>query len=151
MNSVMINDPDAISALLKSSKNIAVVGLSPKQHRASYMVAAYMQAHGYRIIPVNPGYAGELILGECCYPGLIEASSEHAIDIIDCFRNADDISPIAEQAIAISAPCLWMQSGIVNVAAAAALQSAGVFVVMDRCLKIEHQIRLNLFSDTSNR
>lgn len=151
MNPVMINDPDAISALLKSSKNIAVVGLSPKQHRASYMVAAYMQAHGYRIIPINPGYAENLILGEFCYPDLLEASREHSIDIVDCFRNADDIPPIAEQAMTIAATCLWMQSGIVNVAAAAALQSAGVFVVMDRCLKIEHQIRPKLFSDTSNR
>lgn len=151
MNSVNLNDPEAISVLLKASKNIAVVGLSPKRHRASYMVAAYMQAHGYRIIPVNPSYAGEMILGEFCYTSLTEASREHPIDIVDCFRNADDIPPIAEQAKAISASCLWMQSGIVNVDVAAQLQSAGVFVVMERCLKIEHQIRSSHLSDISNR
>lgn len=150
MNLVTINDPNAISALLNSSKNIAVVGLSPKQHRASYMVAAYMQAYGYRIIPVNPVYAGDMILGELCYPDLIEAAVVNSIDIVDCFRNADDIPPIAEQAKTISAPCLWTQSGIVNANIAAELQAAGMFVVMDRCLKIEHQIRHSHHADKLN-
>jgi len=151
MNTVTLNNPDTISALLNTSKNIAVVGLSPKQHRASYMVAAYMQAHGYRIIPVNPSYAGAMILGEICYSDLIEAAvAVNSIDIVDCFRNADDIPPIAEQAKAISAPCLWMQSGIVNTNVAAELQAAGMFVAMDLCLKIEHQIRHRHHSDRSN-
>ena len=128
----------SIPALLNESKTIAVVGLSPKTHRASYDVAAYIQAHGYRIVPINPCEAGKTILGERCYVNLLEAGKQHQIDIVDCFRNTDDIPPIAEEAIQIAARCLWMQSGIVNDAAALLAEDAGVFVVMDRCLKVEH-------------
>ncbi|MFZ6861927.1 CoA-binding protein [Undibacterium sp. Ji67W] len=125
--------------LFRQTKTIAVVGLSPKTHRASYAVAAYMQAHGYRIIPINPREAGKTILSEGCYADLAEARQHHHIDIVDCFRSADDIPPIAEAAIQIGARCLWMQSGIVNIDAARSAHEAGLQVVMDRCLKIEHQ------------
>ncbi|MFZ6777616.1 CoA-binding protein [Undibacterium sp. Ji83W] len=133
-----IKQTDLITSILGSSKIIAVVGLSSKTSRPSHGVAAYMQAHGYRIIPVNPREAGNVILGEYCYPDLITAAAEHRIDIVDCFRNAADIPPIVEEAIQIAAPYLWMQSGIVNEAAAARAEAAGIKVVMDRCIKIEH-------------
>ena len=131
-----------IAEILSKSKTIAVVGLSSKTSRASHGVAAYMQAHGYRIVPVNPREAGNIILGEHCYPDLIAAAAEHRIDIIDCFRNAADIPPIVEEAIQIAAPYLWMQSGIVNTEAAASAEAAGIRVVMDRCIKIEHRYRV---------
>ncbi len=137
----MQTQADLIKHMLAHSKIIAVVGLSAKASRPSHGVAAYMQAQGYRIIPVNPREAGASILGEYCYADLLQAAQQHRIDIVDCFRNAADIPPIAEQAIAIQAPYLWMQSGIVNYNAAEMAELAGIKVVMDRCIKIEHRIR----------
>lgn len=135
-----------IPELLASSKTIAVVGLSPKIHRASYEVAAYMQAHGYRIVPVNPSHAGKLILGEECYASLQEAAQVvKQIDIVDCFRKAEDIMPIADAAIEIGARCLWMQLGIVNEIAAQKAHAAGITVVMNHCLKIEHSKKPSLY------
>lgn len=130
-------NPEHLSQLLAVSRVIAVVGLSPKPHRTSYTVAAYLQQQGYRIIPVNPREAGKRILGELCYASLTEASQEHKIDIVDCFRNAEDIPPIADETIAAGIPCLWMQSGIINQDAAEKARRAGIYVVMDQCLKIE--------------
>ena len=131
---------ESIPQLLSAARTIAVVGLSSKPERASYQVAAYLQQHGHRIIPVNPTYAGQSILGEHCYATLAQVAKEHGvIDIVDCFRKAEDILPIAEQALAIGARCLWMQLGIVNEDAARLAQKAGMLVVMDHCLKIEHQ------------
>jgi predicted CoA-binding protein len=129
----------SISELLSAARTIAVVGLSVKPERASHGVAVYMQQHGHRIIPVNPTYAGQSILGEHCYATLTQASKEHGVvDIVDCFRKSQDILPVAEEAAAIGARCLWMQLGIVNEEAARLAQRAGMMVVMDRCLKIEH-------------
>ena len=131
---------ESIPQLLSAARTIAVVGLSSKPERASYQVAAYLQQHGHRIIPVNPTYAGQSILGEHCYATLAQVAKEHGvIDIVDCFRKSEDILPIAEQALAIGARCLWMQLGIVNEDAAKLAQKAGMLVVMDHCLKIEHQ------------
>ncbi len=128
-----------IAELLAGSKTIAVVGLSPKIHRDSYEVAAYLQAHGYRVVPVNPSHAGKLILGEQCYASLQDAAfAVNQIDIVDCFRKAEDIVPIADAAIEIGARCLWMQLGIVNEEAAQKARAADITVVMDHCLKIEH-------------
>lgn len=128
-----------ISELLANTKTIAVVGLSPKTHRASYEVAAYLQAHGYRILPINPSHAGKLILGEQCFASLQEAAQAvKQIDIVDCFRKSEDIMPIAEETIEIGARCLWMQLGIVNEEAANKARAAGITVVMNHCLKIEH-------------
>ena len=132
-----------IPSLLSQCRTIAVVGLSAKSNRPSHEVAQYMQAHGYRIIPVNPMYAGTRILGEHCYSTLVEAASAVAkeggkIDLVDCFRKSDAIAPIADEAIAIGARCLWMQLGVINEEAAAKAAAAGLAVVMDRCIKIEH-------------
>src|SRR4051794_20974013 len=134
----MSEDTDATLQLLSDSHVIAVVGLSANVHRPSHEVAAYMQAHGYRIIPVNPAYAGTRILGEYCHATLTEAAAALAkenlkMDIVDCFRRPDAIVPIADEAIAIGARCLWMQLGVVNEPAAAKAKAAGLMVVMDRC------------------
>lgn len=123
-------------------KIIAVVGLSNRDDRPSYQVAAYLQAHGYRIIGVNPAYAGQAILNETCYASLEDAATalkaqDLQIDIVDCFRRAPDIGPIADEAIRIGARCLWMQVGIVNEVAAIKARAAGLVVVMDLCTKVE--------------
>ncbi|MEO8839016.1 MAG: CoA-binding protein [Herbaspirillum sp.] len=123
---------------------IAVVGLSMKPDRPSHEVAAYMQHHGYRVVPVNPMYAGTYILNEPCYATLPEAAAalklqDQRIDIVDCFRKSSAIGPIADEAIAIGAPCLWLQLGVINQAAADKASAAGIQVIMDRCIKIEHR------------
>lgn len=120
---------------LTQCRTIAVVGLSPKTHRDSHEVARYMQRQGYRIVPVNP--AAQEILGERCYPSLREAAQHARIDLVNAFRNAADIPPIAEDAIAIGAKALWLQLGIVHDAATERARTAGLVVVQDRCLKIE--------------
>lgn len=133
-----------IAQILKDSKTIAVVGLSNKPERASYGVADYLQQQGYRIIPVNPAYEGQEILGERVYADLQAAADALAasgtrIDIVDCFRKSEDIPPLARDAIAIRAGCLWMQLEIENQAAADLARAAGLDVVMNHCLKIEHR------------
>ncbi|MGE0331742.1 MAG: CoA-binding protein [Ramlibacter sp.] len=122
--------------ILGTCKTIAVVGLSPQWHRPSFFAAKYMQSHGYRIVPVNP--AATDILGERCYPSVTAAAQHHAIDMVDCFRKSADIPPIADEAIAIGAKCLWLQLGVIHEAAAQKARDAGLDVVMDRCVKIEH-------------
>lgn len=144
----MSRTPDTISTLrniLGSCHTIAVVGLSPQWHRPSYFAAKYMQAHGYRIVPVNPVVAreGGRILGEPCYASLSDAEQAIAaqggrIDMVDCFRKSEDIAPLAEEAIAIGARCLWLQLGVVNEAAAQRAEDAGLQVIQNRCVKIEH-------------
>ena len=128
-----------LSQILRTSQTIAVVGLSPKENRPSNMVARYLMEAGYRVVPVNPGQTE--ILGEKCYPDL--TSIPHAVDIVDIFRRPADIPPIVEEAIAIGAKTIWMQLGIRNDEAAARAKAAGLQVVMDRCLKVDHSILLN--------
>ena len=123
----MLRTPDTISTLrhlLTACRTIAVVGLSPQWHRPSYFAAKYMQAHGYRIVPVNPLVAreGGQILGETAYASVTEAAAALAaqgqkIDMVDCFRKSEDIPPLADEAIAIGARCLWLQLGVFNEAA----------------------------------
>ena len=132
-----------IRQILHDARTIAVVGLSRKPERASLGVATYLQAQGYRIVPVNPTYAGQEILGEKVFAGLREAAEALAadgirIDVVDCFRKSEDILPIARDAVAIHAGCLWMQLGIENQAAADLASAAGLDVVMNHCMKIEH-------------
>lgn len=127
--------------ILGTCRTLAVVGLSPQWHRPSFFAAKYMQAHGYRIVPVNPG--AQEILGERCHPSVTAAAEALAaqgvrIDMVDCFRRSEDIPPIAQEAIDIGARCLWLQLGVVNEDAAAKAGAAGLEVVMDRCVKIEH-------------
>ncbi|MGX9217060.1 CoA-binding protein [Massilia varians] len=134
----------SIAQILNDSKTIAIVGLSNKPDRASNEVAAYLQQNGYRIVPVNPSYAGEIVLGEQVYATLQEAadalaSNGQRIDIVDCFRKSEDIPPIAREAIAVRAGCLWMQLDIENQAAADLARAAGLDVVMNHCIKIEHR------------
>jgi predicted CoA-binding protein len=118
---------------------IAVVGLSPKPHRDSYRVSQYMQARGYRIVPINPN-ATE-VLGEKAYASLTEAAAHEHIDLVNCFRNSEDIPPIAAEAIAIGAQGLWLQIGVTHDDAATKAQAAGLAVVQDRCLMVEHRVR----------
>jgi len=113
---------------------LAVVGLSAQWHRPSYFAAKYMRDHGYRIIPVNPRYTE--VLGETCYPSL--KAVPEPVDVVDCFRKSEEIPAIADDAIAIGAKVLWMQLGIVNDEAARHASNAGLDVVMNRCVKIEH-------------
>ena len=132
---------ERIPYILNNCRTIAVVGLSPKPHRASFDVSRYMQAAGYRIIPVNPN-ATE-VLGEKAYATLKEAAQHEKIDLVNCFRNSEDIPPIVEDAIAIGAKAVWMQLGVSNAAAAASAEAAGLLVVQDKCLKIDHRVLLS--------
>lgn len=130
----MSDDIPSLRRILKNNHTIAMVGLSANWYRPSYFAAKYLQEHGYRVIPVNPVY--EEILGERCYPDL-EAIPE-PVDVVDCFRRAEDIPPLARQAVGIKAKVLWMQLGVINEAAAATAREAGLEVIMNRCMKIEH-------------
>ena len=132
------NDIETLRRILATSRVIAVVGLSAEWYRPSFFAAKYMQAHGYRIVPVNPRYPS--ILGEICYPALhaIPSAIARTVDIVDCFRRTADILPIAEQAVAIGARVLWQQIGVRNLQADALARSNGMDSVMDRCVKIEH-------------
>ncbi len=126
----------AIRQSLANCKTIAVVGLSPKPHRDSFRVAKYMQDHGFRIMPINPN-APE-VLGEKSYASLTEAAKHERIDMVNCFRNSEDIPPIAAEAIAIGAKSLWLQLGVVNDDAAKQATDAGLVVVQDLCLMVEY-------------
>jgi predicted CoA-binding protein len=127
----------AVRQSLTDCKTIAVVGLSPKPHRDSFRVAKYMQDHGFRIVPINPN-ANE-VLGEKSYASLTEAAMHKRIDMVNCFRNSEDIPPIAAEAIAIGAKSLWLQLGVVNAAAAKQATDAGLVVVQNLCLMVEHR------------
>ena len=127
-----------IRKILKDSKTIAVVGLSPKPHRPSHQVASYLMEAGYTIIPVNPGQ--DAILGQTCYPSLRDIPSP--VDMVDIFRRLEAILPIVEDAIDIGAKFIWMQEGIINMEAAVKAEAAGLTVVMDRCTKIDHMCLL---------
>jgi len=128
------NDIETIKSILKENKSIAVVGLSANWNRPSFFASKYMQQKGYKIIPVNPRYSE--ILGEKSYKSLLDI--EEKVDIVDCFRRSDDILPIATDAIKIKAKVLWMQLSVFNEDAANLSRNAGLKVVQDRCVKIEH-------------
>jgi predicted CoA-binding protein len=129
-----MDDGEKTRRILLRHKTIAVVGLSAQWHRPSYFAAKYMQEHGYRVIPVNPMYPE--ILGEKSYKSVRDIPEK--VDIVDCFRKSADIPPIAEDAIAIGAKVLWMQLGVHNAEARKRAEAAGLEVVEDRCVKIEH-------------
>ncbi len=139
-------DADDLPHILATCRTVAVVGLSPKPHRTSFEVARVMQTQGWRIIPINPVVAasGTPILGETVYATLLEAAKHEKFDLVNVFRNADDVPPVVAEAIAIGAPALWLQLGIRHDAAAAQARVAGLAVVQDKCLKVEwarHQHR----------
>jgi uncharacterized protein len=128
---------DPISDLLKRAQVIAVVGLSNSPLRPSHGVSAYMQTHGYRIIPVNPQI--DEALGEKSYPSLLDIPGK--IDIVDIFRRPEFVEEIVDQAIQLKVPAVWMQEDVVHERAAEKARKAGIFVVMDRCILKEHQAR----------
>lgn len=127
-------DPATIRKILGTSRTIAIVGLSPRSERPSYFVGSYLQSEGYKVIPVNP-HATE-ILGQKAYPDLV--SIPEPVDVVDVFRRPEDCVEIAREAVRIGAKTLWLQLRVVNLEAAQIARDAGLNVVMDRCLKIEH-------------
>ena len=129
-----MDDINTLRRILKESRVIAVVGLSADWFRPSYFAAKYMQEHGYRVIPVNPMY--EEVLGERCYKALRDIPEP--VDLVDCFRKSEEIPALAEEAVTIGAKVLWMQLGVRNAAARERAEAAGLEVVEDRCVKIEH-------------
>ena len=130
----MIDDIPGLRRVLSESRTVAMVGLSANWYRPSFFAAKYLKEHGFRVIPVTPRY--DEILGEKCYASLGEIPD--CVDVVDCFRRAEEIPAIAEAAIAIGAKVLWMQLGIRNAEAVARAEAAGLEVVQDRCMKIEY-------------
>ena len=120
--------------ILNSSHTIAIVGLSSKSDRPSYVVASYLKEQGYRIIPVNP--TEKQVLGEHCYPDV--ASIPGPVDVVDIFRRSEEVPAIVEEAITIGAKAVWMQEGVINEEAAARATEAGLLVVMDNCMRKKH-------------
>lgn len=135
MNSAFQTDP--VTELLKSAKTIAVVGLSDNPMRVSHGVSAYMQSHGYRIIPVNPQI--DSALGEKAYGSLLEVPEK--IDVVNIFRRPELVEEVVDQAIQIKVPAIWMQEDVIHERAADKARAAGIFVVMDRCILKEHRAR----------
>jgi predicted CoA-binding protein len=134
---VTANTNDQISQLLKESKTIAVVGLSDSPLRPSYGVSAYLQSHGYRVIPVNPAIRGAL--GEKAVASLSDVHEK--IDIVDVFRRSEFVPEVVDEAIRLRVPAIWMQEGVVHEEAAEKARRAGIQVVMDRCILKEHRAR----------
>jgi predicted CoA-binding protein len=130
--------PDPIAELLKKAKTIAVVGLSDNPLRPSHGVAAYMQSHGYRIIPVNPKIAE--CLGEKAYATVLDVPEK--IDIVNIFRRPEYVEEVVDQAIQLKVPAVWMQEEVIHDKAAEKARKAGIFVVMDRCILMEHRARM---------
>jgi len=126
-----------IKKILSNFKSVAVVGISPKGDRPSYIVASYLQSKGYRIIPVRPD--GEEILGEKVYHRLADIPKEIEVDVVDIFRRSEDVPPVVEEAIQRKAKVVWMQEGVIHKEAGQKAEKAGLKVVMDRCMKKEHQ------------
>jgi uncharacterized protein len=132
-----VSSADPVTELLKRAKIIAVVGLSNNVLRPSHGVASYMQSRGYRIIPVNPRI--ELSLDEKAFASLREVPEK--IDIVNIFRRPEFVEEIVDQAIELKVPAIWMQEGVIHEKAAEKARQAGIFVVMDRCILIEHRAR----------
>ena len=130
----LYQDQDTIREILGNARTIAIVGLSADRQKASYFVATYLKREGYRVIPVNP--RGGTILGETVYPDL--TSIPEKVDVVDVFRPAAELPDIVEQAIAIGAKAVWTQLKIINFEAAEKARAAGISVVMDKCVKMEH-------------
>ncbi|HEX6617663.1 MAG TPA: CoA-binding protein [Gemmatimonadales bacterium] len=132
----MPDERERIAGLLRASKRIAVVGLSPKPQRPSHGVAAYLQRAGYTIIPVRP--TGTSILGEPVQPDLRAAAATGPIDIVDIFRRSEFVAALLPDLLAVRPRLVWMQVGVRDDATAGRLEAAGIPVVMDRCLAVEH-------------
>jgi predicted CoA-binding protein len=143
-----MSQPDPIADVLKHARTIAVVGLSDNPLRPSFGVSAYMQSHGYRIIPVNPRIKS--CLGEKAYASLLDIpelnisqeDNPEKIDIVNIFRRPEYVEEIVDQAIQLKVPAIWMQEEVIHERAAEKARKAGIFVVMDRCILKEHRARL---------
>ncbi len=129
-----MDDIEGLRRILKENRTIAVVGLSAQWFRPSFFAAKYLQEHGYRVIPVNPAYPE--ILGEKCYPSLLDVPER--VDVVDVFRKPEDVPPIVDDAIRIGAKVLWLQIGVIHETAEQRAREAGLEVVANRCMKIEH-------------
>ena len=132
-----VADPDPIAELLEKSRTIAVVGLSNNPLRASHGVSAYMQSHGYRIVPVNPNITGAL--GEKAWPRLLDVPEK--IDIVNIFRRPEFVEEVVDEAVQLKVPAIWMQEEVINEKAAEKARKAGIFVVMNECILQEHMRR----------
>ncbi len=128
---------EEIKDILRNFKTIAVIGISPKEDRPSYIVAYYLKSKGYRIIPVRPD--GDEILGEKIYRSLSEIPKEIKVEVVDIFRRSEDVPPVVEEAIQRGAKAIWMQEGVIHKEAGEKAEKAGLKVVMDRCMKKDHQ------------
>ena len=126
-----------IKKILSNFKTVAVVGISPKEDRPSYIVASYLKSKGYRIIPVRPD--GDKILGEKVYRSMAEIPKEIEVEVVDIFRKSEDVPPIVDEAVQRGAKAVWMQEGVIHKEAGEKAEKAGLKVVMDRCMKKEHQ------------
>ena len=137
----MAGDKHESLQFLQEYKHIAIVGISINPSRPSNYVAHYLQSVGYDIIPVNPNYVGQTVLGKHIYPSLTEArKAGEPIEIVDVFRRSQYVLPIAEEAIRVGAKVLWLQMGVRNDKAAQEAEEAGLIVIQDRCIKIEHAL-----------
>lgn len=137
--SVIIPDMYERLKLLRQYRHVAIVGISADQYRPSHFVAIYLQAEGYDIVPINPRYAGQTILGKRVYASLTEAKEAgEQIEIVDVFRKAEDTLPVAEEALKIGAKVVWLQLGIRNDEVGRRVQEAGITFVQNRCIKMEH-------------
>ena len=139
METMKTTATDEVGELLKRTKTIAVVGLSDSPLRPSYGVSAYMQSHGYRIIPVNPSIKGSL--GEKAVASLGEVPER--IDMVDVFRRSEFVPELVDEAIRLKVPAIWLQEGVIHEEAAEKARKAGIFVVMDRCILKEHRRRFS--------
>jgi len=128
---------EELKEILTHYKTVAVVGISPKEDRPSYRVASYLKSKGYRIVPIRPD--GDTILGEKVYPNLLEIPEEIEVDVVDVFRKSGDVPPVVDDAVQRGTKVLWMQEGVINKEAESKAEKAGLKVVMDRCMKKEHQ------------
>jgi predicted CoA-binding protein len=133
---------DPVLEILKRNKNVAVVGISSRPDRPSHEIAVYLKESGYRMIGVNPNEA--MVLGEKCYPRLQEVPEP--VEIVDIFRKAEDVPPVVDDAIEKGAKVIWMQLGVENREAAEKAVAAGMVVVMDACILVEHRKRLRQLS-----
>lgn len=134
------SEAQTIADLVSHPRTVAVVGLSPKAHRESFKVSQYMQRQGWRIVPINPNVSvtSSEILGEKAYASLTEAATTEKIDLVNVFRNSEDVPPVVDEALAIGAPAIWLQLGIRNDSAIAKAKAAGLQCVQDKCLLVEH-------------
>jgi len=142
-----MNESDRIRRALETAETVAVVGCSPDPSRASHAISRFLMEQGYRVVPVNPHHSR--ILGEISYPSVTDVPANIRLDIVDVFRRSDAVGTVADEAIARRVPFFFMQKGVVDSAASARLESAGIGVAMDRCILVEHE-RLGIAPKSRN-